>query len=403
MKNLPPHIAINALEIIRSYSKRILEENSFSKVVALMSHMAREIVGADRSTIWIADEKKGCLTMKMADGVKDRIVIEKDKGIVGESVLQKEPIIINNPYEHECFNSEIDEKLGYTTRCILTYPVFSKDGKLIAVFQLINKKDPEDLQEFLRRDLMLMDIVASFATKFLLGENYQDRFLYDQEDQLRAFSKQEAAIENELKDDKNFAVYTIHKPADVLAGDMYSILRTKDDGYLVFILDAMGHGIMPALTSYAFVSRVKKHVSRSSNLRKLAHFLANAFESVLGNEEQLSCCFVWFNKDFTQLEYLSGGMYPVGLVCGGERKYLRSNNLPFMNYTKNIKIDTMDISGFESIVLYTDGLVEDLSLSTARADIFKFLDKDFVDGVQSSLNKSDIADDATLVVIKKLV
>ena len=72
--------------------------------------------------------------------------------------------IVNIPdaYNDPRFNPEVDKKTGYRTNNMLTMPMRNRDGKIIGVFQMLNKKGgpftPQD-EEFLNA----LSIHASIA------------------------------------------------------------------------------------------------------------------------------------------------------------------------------------------------------------------------------------------------
>lgn len=401
MENLSQARANKTVKIISKFSKLISRQDNFGKIVALMAEMARELVCGDRCTIWLYDNYKDEFWTKLSDGVDKEIRIRSDYGTVGEAVRSRSPIIVNDPYNHPTFNKDVDKQTGYTTKCMVTYPVFCSKNNLIAIFQVINK-DISNEKEFFQSDLDLLSIAASLGGKVLLGENYQNQNEYNQKSQEMAFSKQKTAIFNQLEDDKNFHVKILYKSADVLTGDIYSLYKTNDGGVLVFIVDAMGHGIMPALTAYSIASRVRQHISEVNSLEELGKFIHEGFQNILVEDEQISCFFFWFDKDFSKVDYFGGGMYPPLLVDNKEKKYIKSNNLPFMNFSTNININTIELEDFHSLFLYTDGLVEDAEYGIDSDNVSKMLDDSFYSFLEDRILKNQMEDDTTLVLLKKL-
>ena len=63
------------------------------------------------------------------------------KGIAGYVAQTGEIINIADAYKDSRFNPDIDRRTGYRTRSVLCMPMKNKDGKIIGVFQLFNKKD----------------------------------------------------------------------------------------------------------------------------------------------------------------------------------------------------------------------------------------------------------------------
>lgn len=101
-----------------------------------------EIMRADRGTIYLVDKPAGVLRSQIATGAnEERISIEVDIGnsIAGRVVSTKKPLNIPDAYESEYFNPGFDQASGYVTKSILCMPVYSRDGEIFAVAQLINR------------------------------------------------------------------------------------------------------------------------------------------------------------------------------------------------------------------------------------------------------------------------
>ncbi|NET37215.1 MAG: GAF domain-containing protein [Cyanothece sp. SIO1E1] len=103
---------------------------------------ARDLMQADRSSLFLLDPDKGELWSKIAtsDGQPLReIRIPAKKGIAGYVASTGQILNIPNAYEDPRFDPTIDKATGYHTRNILCMPVFNSEGNLIGVTQLINK------------------------------------------------------------------------------------------------------------------------------------------------------------------------------------------------------------------------------------------------------------------------
>ncbi|MCV6607288.1 MAG: SpoIIE family protein phosphatase, partial [Campylobacterales bacterium] len=357
--NLSQEKANKVLEIISRYSKKISSQNIFAEVIHYTALMAKELVEADRCTIWIYDEVREDLWSKVSHGIDEEIRIDSHKGIVGDSLQIKQPIIVNDPYNDPRFNNEIDKELGYKTKCILTYPIIGEDGKIVGVFQTVNKNESAEKDHFVEEDIEILSIASSFGSKILIGEHYEKINDYNRSAQSIAFKKQRTAVVNQLENSLYLDTQIIYKPADVLSGDIYSIYKTEEGNILVFIVDAMGHGIMPALTSYAIASLVKQYIKTANYLQDIASEILKSLEPLMADGEQVSCFFMWFDKDFKTLDYFGGGMYPQMVKQGKKITKLKSNNPPLMSFTRKIKIDALELKDFSGLFMYSDGIIED--------------------------------------------
>lgn len=95
---------------------------------------------ADRGTVYLIDEDKQELWSKVIQGEKTiEIRMPIGKGIAGQVAITGETVNISDPYNNPMFNPEIDKLTGYETKSILCMPLKNREGKIIGVFQLLNK------------------------------------------------------------------------------------------------------------------------------------------------------------------------------------------------------------------------------------------------------------------------
>ena len=120
---------------------------------------AKELMQADRSTLWLLDCDRHQLWTKLPINDKlQEIRIPMDAGFAGKVATTGEPLLI--PFDlYDDADSETaketDRKTGYRTCSMLCMPIFNANGELIAVTQLVNKRkqgehapyDPETYPE----------------------------------------------------------------------------------------------------------------------------------------------------------------------------------------------------------------------------------------------------------------
>jgi len=129
------------LRTIFGYINKIANERDVEKLLIMLADMGRDLVTADRCTVWLIDEKRGVLWSKVAHGI-DRLEVGLTQGIAGYTAQKGEPIIINDAYNDPRFDKEVDKRTGYHTRNILALPIHDSNGQIIGVYQAINKMTP---------------------------------------------------------------------------------------------------------------------------------------------------------------------------------------------------------------------------------------------------------------------
>ncbi len=113
---------------------------------------AKELMSADRSTLWLIDRDKDQLWTKIPIGGElQEIRIPLGAGFAGQVATTGEPLLI--PFDlYDDPNAgtamETDRKTGYRTCSMLCMPVFNADQDLIGVTQLVNKRRQGDYPDY---------------------------------------------------------------------------------------------------------------------------------------------------------------------------------------------------------------------------------------------------------------
>ncbi len=125
------------LEITQAISSELHLQPLLQKIMATTT----EMLSADRSTLFLHDARTGELWSSVAQGLETRhIRFPSHLGIAGSVFTKGETINIPDAYADARFNPEVDKKTGYRTRSILCMPVSNKEGVIIGVAQVLNKK-----------------------------------------------------------------------------------------------------------------------------------------------------------------------------------------------------------------------------------------------------------------------
>lgn len=127
----------------QSLSKSSLDlEETLKKVM----DEAKQLMNADRSTLWLIDRDKNDLWTKIPIGPRGElreIRIPMGVGYAGTVAKSGEPLNVPfDLYDHPGSDTSkrVDQQSGYRTCSLLCMPVYNSDGELIGVTQLVNKK-----------------------------------------------------------------------------------------------------------------------------------------------------------------------------------------------------------------------------------------------------------------------
>jgi len=108
-----------------------------SRIVSTITTM----LDAERSSLFINDEKTNELFTEVGEGLgKNVIRFPNHLGIAGTVFTSGKILNIPHCYADLRFNPSFDKQTGYFTRSMLCAPVTNKDGKIIGVSQVLNKR-----------------------------------------------------------------------------------------------------------------------------------------------------------------------------------------------------------------------------------------------------------------------
>lgn len=147
-------VALQSAQFAESMKKSRLQELAFLDMVADITseidlgQLLKKVMGeattmlnAERSTLFLNDEKTNELWSQVGEGLETtQIRFPNHLGIAGAVFTSGQSVNIRHAYADLRFNPAFDKQTGYFTRSILCVPVVNKNGKVIGVTQILNKK-----------------------------------------------------------------------------------------------------------------------------------------------------------------------------------------------------------------------------------------------------------------------
>jgi adenylate cyclase len=176
------------------------------ELVQIILSKAREILAAERSTLFLLDRARGELWSKVGDGLaRGEIRLPLGTGIAGQAAATGETFNIADAYEHPLFST------GFRTRSLLCVPVRDAEGAIVGVTQVINKRTGT----FTADDERLLTAFASQA-----GVAIEKARLYESVREMKAYLENvlESLSNGVLSLDVDGRVATVNGPAARLLG-----------------------------------------------------------------------------------------------------------------------------------------------------------------------------------------
>ena len=167
------------LESIFYYMNQLFEKRDFTSTIEILTNLGRTLVQSDRASFWFWDRKSHQYWTLAAVG-NERIVVPENTGIVGVTMQENRPVVLNEPYEDSRFNPAVDMETGYRTKSILCIPVTSEHGEMLGAYQALNKQGEDGDCAFDEKDVKRLSLVAVFGAKTLESYLLHNKAFFDQ-------------------------------------------------------------------------------------------------------------------------------------------------------------------------------------------------------------------------------
>ena len=154
LQGLPDDQFTNALGSVTAEFEEVLKtmdlanQEATSKlldqVLDVSATRIRDMLHAERTTVFLVDRGRGQLRSKLAQHTGDEpleIQLPLGAGIAGKVAETGRTMNVADPQSHPDFNREVDRRTGYQTRSILATPVRNRSGTVVGVAQVLNKRD----------------------------------------------------------------------------------------------------------------------------------------------------------------------------------------------------------------------------------------------------------------------
>jgi HD-GYP domain-containing protein (c-di-GMP phosphodiesterase class II) len=142
----------------------VAAETHLNSLLTIIAEEVRNILSADRCSVFLVDPYKGELWTKIALGMEEKILrIPLGQGIAGFVAKTGSAVNIRDAYKDTRFAQDLDRITGYQTRSVLAVPLRGRDGKSLGVFEVLNKSKGS----FNEEDEGLLRILATMAGTFI--------------------------------------------------------------------------------------------------------------------------------------------------------------------------------------------------------------------------------------------
>jgi sigma-B regulation protein RsbU (phosphoserine phosphatase) len=398
----------------------LARHHTLDQILQTVTTGACEALGCERASLYLYDaERNEVYTRAVTELELEEIRSSADRGITGWVVRNRELANIPDPPADARWNAGFDRQTGFQTRSILAAPIVaSTDGRLLGVLQLLNKHggsfgpfDEQVIRAFaahagtaLERAALVDDAKLSHELQIAvnMGRRIQSSFL-----------------PRHLPEIPGYEVGAWWRPAELVSGDYYDIVRLRDGRLGLVVADVSGHGVGPSLLMASVRAMVHVLTRRRTEPGEIVPLLAETISPDLEGGTFLTLLMAALDPQTHELTYVNAGHGPALLFHRETRMFqsLKSTTFPlgFISDFSPIPGLKLTMGAGDLLILATDGLIEllnDAGDMFGRPRLEQLIQQhctlaapDLVMAIQDAiaefLGDSQPLDDVTLMVVER--
>jgi phosphoserine phosphatase RsbU/P len=269
---------------------------------------AKQVLDADRGTVWLYDREADELVLEVASDIA-QVRIPAGTGLVGSCALHRQLINVRDCYADPRFDPGMDKRSGYRTRCMLTLPLVDHHDVLVGVMQVLNKKHGV----FEAEDEALATVLAAQCAVALQRVRMTEALIEGEKmrQQLEmARVVQMSMLPATMPSVPGYEVYGTFRPADLTGGDTFD-LALLDQGLLVVLGDATGHGIAPALSVTQMQAMLRMAFRMGADLETAFTQVNNQLAGILADDRFITAFIGLLDVSAHRMRFHSGGQAPI--------------------------------------------------------------------------------------------
>jgi anti-sigma regulatory factor (Ser/Thr protein kinase)/putative methionine-R-sulfoxide reductase with GAF domain len=351
-----PPLGPGAEQLLNVYrlNEPVLSELPLDSLLDELLGRTREILGVDTVAILLFDERRRELVARAAKGLEEEVEqgvrIPSGRGFAGRIAAERVPIFIAD-VDHADIVNPILRSRG--VRSLLGVPLIV-EGRLVGVLHV----GTLTRREFTNDDAVLLQLVAARAAPAIERARLFDAL--DREHR-GAVTLQRSMLPDVLPAIAGAEVAGRYLPArDEVGGDWYDVIELPRGGVGLAIGDVAGHGVRAAALMGQLRIGLRAYLLDGHRPGGALKRLNRLLHTIRGQGMATAACAI-VDPETGTMRYASAGHPPPVLVSAdGEARLLKVEPAPPLGtlYYGLYRDVVTKIAPSETIVLYTDGLIE---------------------------------------------
>jgi phosphoserine phosphatase len=404
------------LERVLSVTRALAAPFELNALLKEVTAAAQRVLRAERASVWLLDADARELVVRVADDISD-IRIPVDTGLVG--ACARDRLLINVPdcYADPRFDPSTDRRTGFRTRCSLTLPLIDHQDALVGVMQVINRHggsfgaDDEALARALAAQCAVALARARMTEAVIEGERLRQELELARIVQLSSLPSAMPQV----------AGYDLHGeflPAEATGGDTFDLASTEQ-GVLIVLGDATGHGIAPALAVTQMHAMLRMALRLGADLETAFRQVNDQLALTLPDGRFVTAFIGLLDPVTHRLRFISGGQGPILHFRAADRSCVSYNATSFpmgaMPLPRARAAVELDLAAGDILVVLSDGIYEyedpegalfgkervEQVLREAYAQPAAVLSAQMLDAARAFARGAPQQDDVTMVFVKR--
>src|SRR5688572_645637 len=356
---MPTTLAPPDLEPILAVTAKLAAPFDLTTMLSEVVAAAKQVLKVDRGTVWLYDREADELVLRFSEDVT-AMRIPAGIGLVGSCARTRRLINVRDCYADPRFDPTTDRKTGYRTRCMLTLPLVDHNGVLVGVLQVLNKADGifEESDERLAMVLAAQIAVALQRVRMTEAIIASEKMRQELE---MARIVQMSSLPASMPSLAGYDVFGTFEPADLTGGDTFD-LASVEQGLVVVLGDATGHGIAPALSVTQMQAMLRMAFRLGADLQTAFMQVNNQLAEILPADRFITAFIGLLDGERHRLSFHSGGQAPILLYRAGARRFenYRPTSFPLaaMPLSRLDPAVCLELAPGDILALVSDGIYE---------------------------------------------
>jgi phosphoserine phosphatase len=302
------HLSRADLETVLAVTRALAAPFDLSTMLAAVTSAARDVLRAERSSVWLLDVDAGELVLEVSSDAR-HIRIPITRGLAGACALERRAINVPDCAADPRFDASVDRASGFRTRCSLTLPLIDHRDVLIGVMQVLNHRDgvfdadDQALAEALAAQCAVALSRVRMTEALVEGERLKQELALARVVQMSTLPTSMPVV-------AGYDMHATFMPAELTGGDTYD-LSTVDQGLLILLGDATGHGIAPALSVTQMQAMLRMAFRLGADLETAFREVNDRLAETLPDSRFITAFVGLLDAASHRLRFLSAGQAPI--------------------------------------------------------------------------------------------